>query len=163
MTSFLETNEEDGDYNQYWYSPYTIEKIVEDCVKLFDNDNDNSKVLIFLSTPSLYFSLPEYLRKTSYVLDYDKKWSNDRGFVFYDFHDPLTIPNDLLGKADYIIIDPPFITRDVWEKYADTAKLLLKQGNSSSGEPLGKIVCTTGITHSMFNIVFIIYLYYHSI
>ena len=27
-----------------------------------------------------------------------------------------------------VVIDPPFITREVWEKYADCAKLLLNQG-----------------------------------
>ena len=148
IATFLNNNEEDGDYNQYWYSPYTIEKIIEDTVTLFNNDNNdnnNEVCLCYLSTPSLYFSLPEYLRKTSYVFDYDKKWSNDRGFVFYDFHEPSNIPSDLIGKADYVIIDPPFITRDVWEKYADTAKLLIKKGNSLDGEPLGKIVCTTGM------------------
>ena len=27
---------------------------------------------------------------------------------------------------DLVVIDPPFITREVWEKYAEAAKLLLK-------------------------------------
>ena len=144
ITTFLKNNEEDGDYNQYWYSPNTIDRIVEDVINLYSSDNNNDKVLIFLSTPSLYFSLPDYIMKNSYVFDYDKKWSNDRGFVFYDFNNPSSIPNNLLGKADYIIIDPPFITRDVWEKYTETAKLLIKNGNDSTGQPYGKIVCTTG-------------------
>jgi hypothetical protein len=26
-----------------------------------------------------------------------------------------------------VVIDPPFITREVWEKYAEISKLLLKQ------------------------------------
>ena len=161
MTSFLDNNEEDGDFNQYWYSPYTIEKIVEDTVTLFSDNSDDSKVLVFLSTPSLYFSLPEYLMKTSYVFDYDKKWANDRGFVFYDFHNPSTIPSHLIGKADYVIIDPPFITRDVWEKYAETAKLLLKKGYTDSGEPLTKIVCTTGIVIAIIILIIIIIILFY--
>jgi hypothetical protein len=26
-----------------------------------------------------------------------------------------------------VVIDPPFITREVWEKYAEAAKMLLKK------------------------------------
>ena len=30
-----------------------------------------------------------------------------------------------------VVIDPPFITREVWEKYAEAAKILLKQDPST--------------------------------
>jgi hypothetical protein len=33
------------------------------------------------------------------------------------------------------VIDPPFITREVWEKYAATANFLLSEG--------GRLICTT--------------------
>jgi hypothetical protein len=33
------------------------------------------------------------------------------------------------------VIDPPFITREVWEKYATTARYLLAEG--------GRLICTT--------------------
>ncbi len=63
---------------------------------------------------------------------------------------------------DMIVIDPPFITHEVWRKYATTAKLLLKEGSDSEGtragscapsmtvniiqllgSPLGKVILTT--------------------
>jgi 16S rRNA G966 N2-methylase RsmD len=75
------------------------------------------------------------LRKGSVVLDFDKQWENDPGFVFYDFNDPERIPEHLRGSFEGVLIDPPFITPEVWEKYAKTAKMLLKEG--------GKIICTT--------------------
>lgn len=75
------------------------------------------------------------LRKDSIVLDFDKQWESDPGFVFYDFNDPENIPEKLRGSFEGVLIDPPFITPEVWEKYATTAKLLLKEG--------GKIICTT--------------------
>ena len=31
-------------------------------------------------------------------------------------------------QFDLVVIDPPFITREVWEKYAEAAKMLLKEG-----------------------------------
>jgi EEF1A lysine methyltransferase 1 len=75
------------------------------------------------------------LRKDSIVLDFDKQWESDPGFVFYDFNAPDNIPDELRGSFEGVLIDPPFITPEVWEKYAKTAKLLLKEN--------GKIICTT--------------------
>ena len=39
------------------------------------------------------------------------------------------------GKFDMAVIDPPFITREVWELYTKAAKFLLK--------PNGKLLCST--------------------
>jgi hypothetical protein len=126
---FLSGNPEDGDLNQYWYSTRTIARIVEDLTKEAGADG----VIAFLSTPSLYFSMPEDVRNRSFVLDYDKKWASDRGFVFYDFNDPTGLPAHLLGKCDMVVIDPPFITHEVWRKYAESSKLLLRSGGKALG------------------------------
>lgn len=47
-----------------------------------------------------------------------------------------------------LVIDPPFIVHDVWRKYAETAKLLLRPGVDENGVPLGKVVCTTVIENA---------------
>ena len=133
ISDFLKGNAEDGDLNQYWYSPKTISRIVEDLTEQAGED----KAIAFLSTPSLYFSMPEAVRARSFVLDYDRKWESDRGFVFYDFNDPANLPAKLLGKCDIVVIDPPFITHEVWRKYAESARLLLPPGGG------GKILGTT--------------------
>ena len=101
------------------YSNFTISKIVEDL-------NIHKERIAFLSTPSLYFSLDEEFRSQCYVFDFDKKWASDRGFVFYDFNRPEAVPDSLAHTFDCVVIDPPFITREAWEKFAITAKLLLK-------------------------------------
>ena len=31
----------------------------------------------------------------------------------------------------------------MWEKYAETARLLLKEGSDADGNPLGKLLCST--------------------
>jgi len=46
--------------------------------------------------------------------------------VHYDFNHPETFDSSLKGTFDLVVIDPPFITKDVWEKYCVTAKSLLK-------------------------------------
>lgn len=42
-----------------------------------------------------------------------------------------------------VVVDPPFITHEVWKQYAITSKLLLKQGSAEDGSPLGKCILTT--------------------
>lgn len=63
----------------------------------------------------------------------DKKWETDPGFVFYDFSDYENLPAHLFNTFDVVVIDPPFITKDVWTKYSITAKLLSKKGMSDDG------------------------------
>ena len=48
--------------------------------------------------------------------------------MYYDFNKPNEIPNEFHGKFSYVIVDPPFITREVWSLYASTIKLLVKKG-----------------------------------
>lgn len=47
----------------------------------------------------------------------------------YDFNHPEAIPEHLQHSFDCVVIDPPFITREVWEKYAQAAKLLLRDAS----------------------------------
>ena len=69
------------------------------------------------------------------TIQFDKKWAADRGFVHYDFNDPV-LPDSLLESFDVIVIDPPFITSEVWMKYAATAHKLIKKTD-------GKYILTT--------------------
>ena len=53
------------------------------------------------------------------------------GYVKYDFKQPEAIPEDILGTFDMVIIDPPFITKDVWDLYAVATQKLLKVSSST--------------------------------
>lgn len=122
------------------YSPHTINTIIEELIALSSSSIVN---IAFLSTPSLYFSLPEKFRQLCHVFDYDKKWDNDRGFVLYDYNCPSDIPQELHHTFDIIVIDPPFITTRVWEKYVETT-LLCRRSEES------KIILTTIIENQDF-------------
>jgi hypothetical protein len=61
-SQFLKDNIEDGDYNQYWYSEKTIGRMVEALI-------ENGGSIAFLSTPSIYFALPDDIRSKAYVFD----------------------------------------------------------------------------------------------
>ncbi len=65
------------------------------------------------------------LRKNSALFDLDKQWSSEPNFVVYDFNNPEDIPANIHHTFDCIVIDPPFITHEVWRQYAAAAKLLL--------------------------------------
>ena len=75
------------------------------------------------------------MKANSWVFDLDEQWANDAHFFKYDFNFPERIPAELHGTFDFCVIDPPFITREVWEKYAEAARVLLGPG--------GKILLTT--------------------
>lgn len=139
---FLKGNPEDPALNQYWYSQGTVEALANECDRIIEERGKDLRVA-FLSTPSIYFALDVDKRGSSYVFDYDRKWDDDRGFVFYDFNKPTEFEIDSLkGSFDMVVIDPPFITREVWEKYTETAGWLLKE-KPAWGKEGGMVIGTT--------------------
>lgn len=71
-------------------------------------------------------------------LQFDKQWESDPGFVHYDFNDPSSVPAEMHHSFDLAVVDPPFITQEVWEKYTVTIKLLVKDGVDKDGGELGR-------------------------
>ena len=121
MAAF-DANKAEAELNQYWYSEHTIATMVKE-IEMF------ATKAAFLSTPSLYFALTnDKLRENSKIFEFDRQWEADPGFVFYDFNAPEKIPVSLWDSFDYIVVDPPFITAEVWAKYAETIKLIAKKG-----------------------------------
>ena len=57
--------------------------------------------------------------------------------MFFDFNHPENIPDAERNTYDMLVLDPPFVTREVWEKYAECISLLL----INDGQ--GKIVLST--------------------
>lgn len=154
---FLLKNKEDPDKNQYWYSSSTIETVCNFvllvtelasktnfnqivnivCEHLTSNDTGfENRNVAFLSTPSLFFSVPKKYLNHCTLFDYDDKFenitrnmlleeSNIPHFVLYDFNNSKeNIRSNAFHTYSMIIVDPPFITKDVWEKYAQTVKIL---------------------------------------
>src|ERR1700682_4162657 len=54
INPFLSAHNEKLQYNQYWYSPSTIDYMIDEIAR--ECQNDPTKRIAFLSTPSLYFS-----------------------------------------------------------------------------------------------------------
>ena len=51
------------------------------------------------------------MKANSWVFDLDDQWSKDAHYFKYDFNFPERIPAELHGTFDFVVIDPPFITR----------------------------------------------------
>ena len=134
---FLSTTREDEDLNQYWYSNRSIDAMVRDVETVCASEDTKA---CFLSTPSVYFSLSKDVRARSWCFDLDEQWKSDRGFVRYDFNAPVDFADAdaLKGTFDMAVIDPPFITREVWEKYAETTRFLLKPGGAVMGSTIAE-------------------------
>ena len=50
--------------------------------------------------------------------------------MFFDFNKIEDIKEDLHHQFDMVVIDPPFITREVWTKYAEISKERLNRSNA---------------------------------
>ena len=132
----FDITKEEASMNQYWYSKNSIDTMVAE-VEM------HATKAAFLSAPSLFFNLtkPE-LRANSKVFEFDRQWDKDPGFVYYDYNHPDKIPVSMWDAFDYVVVDPPFITREVWQLYGETVKLILKKG--------GKVLFTSVIeNHAM--------------
>ena len=122
---FLACTPEVAALNQYWYSPATIAALVAEL-----ESGRVGRRVAFLSTPSVYFSLPEAsaTRAASYVFDLDDQWAaTTPAFRKFDFN-AGRVDADLAGTFDVVVVDPPFITRDVWAKYAACVRSALRPG-----------------------------------
>lgn len=129
---FLSQFEERENFNQYWYSKYTIDKIVEEVEAVAGS-------VAFLSTPSIYYSLKSKdLKRSSCVFDLDEDFSktlHDDNFCVYDFNKPVDMAERHKHRYDCVVVDPPFITKECWAKYAETVRHVLQPG--------GKIILST--------------------
>jgi tRNA1(Val) A37 N6-methylase TrmN6 len=50
-------------------------------------------------------------------------WASNPGFVKYNFKEVDKIPKEHHHAFDYVVIDPPFITEEVWELYCQVRKI----------------------------------------
>ncbi|KAH7479746.1 hypothetical protein PRIC1_008713 [Phytophthora ramorum] len=136
--TFWQKFPEKEELNQYWYSADTVSTLAKESI--LETPGCGGRIA-FLSTPSVYFAVKSQQsdsdRRECFLFDFDPKFESEgEQFVFFDFHKPQGIPSELIGTFDFVVVDPPFITREVWELYTETVKLLLRSKDS-------KILLTT--------------------
>ncbi|KAH7816530.1 putative ubiquitin-conjugating enzyme H5b [Monocercomonoides exilis] len=121
---FLSTTPEKEEYNQYWYSQPTINCIIEEIKRQKCNS------VACVACPSIFMSLKQQSKdifEHSALLDIDSQWESEKGYICYDYKKPLSLPPEMQHSFDCVVIDPPFITRDAWEKFAEMGKQLASE------------------------------------
>lgn len=61
--------------------------------------------------------------------------------MFYDFNKPEEFDQKFNDYFDMVMIDPPFITEEVWSKYAVTIKKIIQK--DENGNMKGKILLSS--------------------
>lgn len=128
---------EDWGMSQFWYSEDTAIRLAEEVMQ---QAGEHGRIAC-ISAPSVYQKLKqlESTRSDSVsavLLEFDRRFAayGDE-FVFYDYNNPLCLPEDLLPQSfDFVIADPPYLSEECLSKVALTIKHLTK----------GKILLCTG-------------------
>lgn len=75
-----------------------------------------------------------------FLFEFDTRFDvYGRQFIHYDYNKPLhfRLADDLAGKVDMIVVDPPFLSEECLEKTIETVQHLLK--------PNGRLILCTGL------------------
>ncbi|RXM29622.1 Protein-lysine N-methyltransferase N6AMT2 [Acipenser ruthenus] len=126
--------EEDWQLSQFWYSKETAERLAKEVISAAGKGGK----IACISAPSIYQKLKELQNEdfSAFVLEYDRRFSvyGDE-FVFYDYKNPLNLPEHFEPNSfDIVIADPPYLSEECLSKTAQTVKFLTK----------GKILLCTG-------------------
>ena len=87
-----------------------------------------------------------HLQSTScLILIYKSLWekfgNKNPNFFQYDFNHPELIPEKYHNYFDFVLADPPFITFEVWQKYAEAIRKIIKK--DENGNIQGRILLST--------------------
>lgn len=126
-----ELGRENASYAQFWYSPKTIDCLLQQCRR-----PDVNRVAM-LSAPSLYFALTKTTaleegdrdrsNPEAWLFEFDTRWESDEHFVYFDYrHGPNLIPLTHAGKYDLIIADPPNLMLTTVDMYASVIRHLAR-------------------------------------
>ncbi|XP_056417691.1 EEF1A lysine methyltransferase 1 [Hyla sarda] len=117
--------EEDWQLSQFWYSDKTALSLAKEAIEA---SGKNGRI-VCVSAPSVYQKLKGLVgdEVTVYLLEYDRRFSvyGDE-FIFYDYNNPLDLPEGLQHSFDVVVADPPYLSEECLCKTAQTIEYLSK-------------------------------------
>ncbi|TKY87368.1 hypothetical protein EX895_004045 [Sporisorium graminicola] len=148
VDTFRKTFGESWQLSQFWYSAKFVHELSQLIFRLVSQTPDSTAIptdvssvrnafgnarVAFLCCPTAWVGfVHEYpsLQSQAYVFEVDKRFHalSKTSFVYYNLHEPETVPQELLGSFDVLVADPPFLNADTQGKVAKTAQLLAKPG-----------------------------------
>lgn len=143
VDTFRSTFGESWQLSQFWYSSKFVHELSQLIFRLISpsptipTEGDAIKEafgtarVAFLCCPTAWVGfvheLPP-LKHNAFVFEVDKRFHalSKTSFVYYNLHEPETVPQEMLGTFDVLVADPPFLNADTQGKVARTARLLAK-------------------------------------
>ncbi|KAL5009635.1 hypothetical protein ScPMuIL_011940 [Solemya velum] len=116
---------EDWQLSQFWYDDRTATRLAEEAVSIAGLQGR----IACLCSPTAYKKIrvlkPESC--TSICFEYDERFGvYGSDFVFYDYKEPLKLPQEMKQSFDVVIADPPFLSEECLLKTAQTIRFLAK-------------------------------------
>jgi len=117
---------EDWGLSQFWYTEETANKLAKEA--LLQLGEDSSKRVACVCTPSIFVALKKLgVNFQYYMFEYDRRFAAyGEQFVFYDYNQPLDIPEEFKNSFDLIFVDTPFISEEALTKVSQTVKKLVR-------------------------------------
>lgn len=131
---------ENWQLSQFWYDEQTADTLARECTAAVGDGGS----IACVSCPTLFDRLLQLDcvqsgRANAVLFEFDErfitKYGQDR-VVFYDYRQPLALPESLRNSFDLIVVDPPFLAEECVVKVAQTVRWLSK--------PSAKIIACSG-------------------
>ncbi|XP_053483511.1 EEF1A lysine methyltransferase 1 [Ictalurus furcatus] len=124
---------EDWRMSQFWYSDETATRLAEEAIQQAGKQGR----IACISAPSVYQKLKQLesenvdgsRRVSAVLLEFDRRFAayGDE-FIFYDYNNPLCLPEDVLPQSfDIVVADPPYLSEECLSRVALTVKYLTKR------------------------------------
>ncbi|KAF8641533.1 hypothetical protein AX16_009910 [Volvariella volvacea WC 439] len=129
---------EDWQLSQFWYKADFAYKLARHLHSLCAPETK----IAFLCCPTAFVAFQHQNPHTgARLLEVDQRFAvlSPKAYFPYDMDEPDIIPEDLKGKVDIAIVDPPFLNEDTNTKLSTTLKLLLHPTK-------GKLVLLTSVS-----------------
>ncbi|KAI1004789.1 hypothetical protein K3495_g3426 [Podosphaera aphanis] len=147
MDAFVESWQD----SQFWYEDATARTLATALL----GDAAAHETLAIVSAPSVFVMArnlliwsgrPKQTWPKLLLLEFDRRFEVfGDAFVFYDFRNPLKLPEGLKAAVDHIICDPPFLSDECQTRTAMTVRWLSKSWGippDSRAEQSRLIICT---------------------
>ncbi|KAK7478864.1 hypothetical protein BaRGS_00029845 [Batillaria attramentaria] len=117
--------QEDWQLSQFWYDEETASRLAREAL----NVAGATGRIACVSSPTAYKKIKE-LKPDGvqvYCLEYDERFKAfGEDFVFYNYNEPVKLPQELKNSCDVVLADPPFLAEECLCKTAITIRYLMK-------------------------------------
>lgn len=127
VASMVQLGEEDKDLAQFWYEPHTLRCLRDQCL------TEDVKRIALLSAPSLFFALEGEERAKAILFEFDRRWEDNAGFVFFNYRDSGEDSEWLeawTGSFDLLVADPPNLQMSTLQQYVTVIQKLRRSQHS---------------------------------